>query len=943
MWIWLLAVIIVAGAWVARIALGWIPEWLAVVLTLGALLLIVARLAGGRIRALLRAQALERDLMKQAQQQALDARPDRRAEIADLQTQMQRGLAAIRQTGGGAALTHLPWYMIIGPPGAGKTTALRQSGLAFPSLDPRTGGGLRGVGGTRNCDWWFTNDAILLDTAGRYATEADDYDEWTAFLDTLKKYRPAKPINGVLVAIAVNDLMEISEDQIDAIAKRLRSRIDEVTVRLNMLVPIYVMFTKVDLVAGFVELWGELRKSERGQLWGVTFPLAGATQREPGAAFAPEMDLLIQMTHARALKRVGSEREWLRRPRIYGFPLEFAELKPNLVLFLSSLLQPNNFRETPTLRGVYFTSGTQEGRPIDRVIGGMMAAFNLPKPVHGPMNMAPGPQTESKSYFVTDLFKRVVFPDQNVAAQTRGAVKAQLANRLLFAGVSFLVAMSFVAPSTYTFARNMLLVSEAKGLAAKARAIDWSDGNAPLPKVRSLSDLRGEVVKLDEWHDQGAPLGMSWGMYSGNRLAEPLRGVYVQSLTRAFALPTKAQLERELAPAAAQGHVTIEQYGAYFARLKAYLSLGDPQHLHGEDGRFETVALTDAWARSLGVTSAPDKEILSPHVGEYVKFVAHGKTPPWAVDPSLVARVRAVLTQVSPLDRDYSSLLREANENVPPITRAFVLRGASFAQFVSSRSNPEVVVRGAFTKQGWESYVRDGLDEHTARRLAEDRWVLGESDKRGTEEMKKELGQLQQRYFSEYTAAWVALLKDLQIHKPETDAEVLRELTSLSETPSPHMLLLGAVSENTRLQLSPDSTLAKEGNRLVDMATSAIANNQMVHQGTQLLDAGAIPQSSKRWVSSVEEAFDPMTTFGIPIDPMAVSGPTKLTHYLQTVVAKLISVLTDLRDAPVKPNAKYVADAYQMAERSTNELLDATQTPATRPLLAPLLLGPMQK
>lgn len=62
-------------------------------------------------------------------------------------------------------LYQLPWYVIIGAPGAGKTTALVNSGLHFPLADRFGKSALRGVGRTRNCDWWFTNDAVLLDTA----------------------------------------------------------------------------------------------------------------------------------------------------------------------------------------------------------------------------------------------------------------------------------------------------------------------------------------------------------------------------------------------------------------------------------------------------------------------------------------------------------------------------------------------------------------------------------------------------------------------------------------------------------------------------------------------------------------------------------------------------------------------------------------------------------
>ncbi len=960
MWIWLIAILIVVGTWVGGTLLGW-PLWLEILITVFAALLVVGWYVGGRVRGVLKARAIERDMLKQAQQQALNARPDRRAEIMDLQAQMQRGLQALRQapnSGGGSALFRLPWYMIVGPPGAGKTTALRQSGLAFPALDPRSGGGMRGIGGTRNCDWWLTNEAILLDTAGRYATEADDYDEWTAFLDTLKRYRSAKPINGVLVAISVTDLIEAREDQIDGIAKRLRARIDEIATRLQMLVPVYVMFTKVDLIAGFVEMWGDLRKSERGQIWGVTFPLAGAERRDPAKAFEPEMDLLVEAVHARALRRVGTERQPELRARIYQFPLELEAAKRQLVDFVGALLQPNTYRDTPVLRGVYFTSGTQEGRPIDRIIGGMMAAFNMAPPVappqqqqaygqqppYGQQQQYGQPQTESKSYFVTDLFRRVVFPDQHVAARTQGEARRQFINRLVFSIVALFVAVCGVLPSLYTFGRNLSLVSDSREIAARARHIDWRDGTPQLDKVRGLDDLRSQIELLDGWHDRGVPMGMGWGMYAGDRVLVPLRGVYVQSLQTAFVQPTKAQLEHELAPAAGQTRSSIEQYGAYFARLKTYLSMADPQRLQGDDGDREINALTDGWARAIGITSGPDKSVLRSHVEEYVHLVARGLVPPWVPEASLVTRVRAVLAQTSRVDRDYSALVHEANENVAPITRANVFRGASFAEYVESKSTPEVTVTGAFTRAGWESYVRDALDERRAKKLARDRWVLGESEEKGVQEILAGLKQLETRYFNEYRDAWAAFVKDLQFRKPTDDMGALKELSEASETPWPMLMLLQTMAENTRLQPAPDSPLASLGGnaqgRLTDLAASAAAKAQAA-----VGDAGTVPtvQRQKRWMSSVEEAFAPMVGFGVPQDMTVAVGTTGLSHYEERILSALVGVLTDLKDSPIKPTAKAIALAYVTAQRATSELLDSTQTPYTRPLLSPLLLNPVNK
>jgi type VI secretion system protein ImpL len=92
MWIWLLAIFIVIGTWVGGFFLDW-PLWLKILLTVVAVLIVVGWYVFRRVRASMKAKALERELLKQAEQQALNARPDRRAEILELQVQMQRGSA----------------------------------------------------------------------------------------------------------------------------------------------------------------------------------------------------------------------------------------------------------------------------------------------------------------------------------------------------------------------------------------------------------------------------------------------------------------------------------------------------------------------------------------------------------------------------------------------------------------------------------------------------------------------------------------------------------------------------------------------------------------------------------------------------------------------------------------------------------------------------------
>ncbi len=421
LFVYLGAILLCSILWVLGVFLYW--DFLFILLlNLGIGLVVLVAWFIARKRAASAAEALERQIMSGAATQMANTRPDRRGEIEAMRDEMQKGFAVLRDhKDGGRALATIPWYAIIGPPGAGKSTALRQSGLDFP-MQREGKSATRGVGGTRNCEWWFSNEAVLLDTAGRWTVEQDDREEWLAFLDMLKKFRPSAPINGVIVAVSVSDLVSQSEEQLEELAKAIRARIDEMMVRLAIVVPVYVMITKVDLVAGFVEFFGDLKKSERGRVFGATFRL-DADRREPAAMVGREIDLLLQAAHARAIVRLAAERDFSARPRILQFPLELKLLRDPVSYFTGVLMRPNAYQETPILRGFYLTSGTQEGRPLDRVIGGMMQAFGLAAPP-GPTNqaaqyVAPGTQVEHKSYFVTDVFRKVAFGDKGVASRRK--------------------------------------------------------------------------------------------------------------------------------------------------------------------------------------------------------------------------------------------------------------------------------------------------------------------------------------------------------------------------------------------------------------------------------------------------------------------------------------------------------------------------------------------
>src|SRR5437764_326579 len=262
-------------------------------------------------------------------------------------------------TRGAAALYELPWYMIIGNPAGGKSSAIKHSGLSFPIPGSKA---VQGVGGTRNCDWFFTTDGILLDTAGRYSVYEPDRGEWFSFLELLRKHRPRAPINGILIAVSVAELAGGSPEASIELAKSLRTRVQELTERLGVYAPVYVIFTKADLIAGFADFFFDTERAERERVWGATLRYnRRSTPQDVLAFFDQHFDELYDGLKEMSLASMAGNRSTALRPGVFTFPLEFASLRPHLRAFLATLFEENTYQFRPVFRGFYFTSALQEG------------------------------------------------------------------------------------------------------------------------------------------------------------------------------------------------------------------------------------------------------------------------------------------------------------------------------------------------------------------------------------------------------------------------------------------------------------------------------------------------------------------------------------------------------------------------------------------------------
>jgi len=719
-------------------------------------------------------------------------------ELAALRQRMDEALALLKKAklGGDERrnLYELPWYVIIGPPGSGKTTALVNSGLHFPLAAQLGAGAVRGVGGTRNCDWWFTDQAVLLDTAGRYTTQDShatvDKAAWLGFLDLLKTQRSRRPIDGAFVAISLSDLLLGSEAERAAHAAAIRLRIQELYTQLGVRFPIYLMLTKLDLVPGFMEFFDSLSKEERAQVWGMTFALDdGKSGDSPLAQLPAELAALEQRLNERLVERLQQERDPARRDLIYGFPQQFAALKESLQGFLEGVFKPNAFEERVLLRGVYFTSGTQEGSPIDRLIGAMAQSMNLDR-----QHLARQTGT-GRSYFIEKLFSAVAFAERGLVGVNpkverrrkwiaRGALAATVALVLV---VSTLWIISYRANQAYIAQVDQRVApvrQDVQNLSSAQR-----DVLAVLPLLNATRHLAGDAPGWAE----------GLGLYQGDMLEAEAASVYRKLLVAVFAPRLMTRIEEQLHSGGNSDFL--------YEGLKAYLMLADSEHY---DPDFIKAWITLDWDRTLARDLPPDqRQALTGHLQALFE-----KQPPNArLDQRLIDDLRRQLQQLPVAQRVYDRVKRAKLPDGVPDFRLSEAGGRDAALVFTRKSGKPLSepLSGLFTAKGYrQGFLLASLNQ--AGTLAEEQWVLGrdQADQQNVVSLAADVRRL---YFQDYLRQWDALLADIDFVPITSVAQAADVLRVLSGPTSPLKKLLVAVAKETDLQ-QEERLLAAQGQKV---------------------------------------------------------------------------------------------------------------------------------
>ena len=734
-------------------------------------------------------------------------------EVALLSERFDEAITLLRKAGrkrGVRSLYELPWYIIVGPPGSGKTTILQNSGLDFPLADHLGNESIKGIGGTRNCDWWITNEAVLLDTAGRYTTQDSDQlvdkSAWEGFLDLLKKYRRRRPINGVLIAISLSDLMMQSEHERSMHARAIKQRLQELYKHFGMRFPVYVLFTKSDLIAGFSDFFEDLGREERAQVWGTTFPFDEET-RDPLKGVSSEFDALVTRLNDRLLWRLNQERDIGRRARILNFPRQFASLKPTLLNFLTEVFRPSRFDDVPLLRGIYFTSGTQEGTPIDRLMGQLGRSFGL-----DPRSASVAPQGPGKSYFVTGLLKNVVFQEKDLAGTDRKFERKRAwLQRIAYAGAAAAMVVGLFAWITsYTGNSNYLNEVAREVESADKLVAQPVEPTADFPDIVDELDEIEKLAKAASRYQEDTPFSMRFGLYQGGIIGQEAKDAYARELNGLLLPKIANRLEQQLSDG-------VDDPDFRYEALKLYLMLGNTQRL---DPEFLKIWMQLDWGNSY-----PTDAKLRGHLQEHLAALIDAGLKPVELNRELIKRQRAILKQVPLAELVYGRLKRESLADDQAPFRIIDAAGQNAGKVFIRRSGKtlEDPIPGLFTYRGfYETYGKESL--RLVKQFQREDWVLGGDGAGMTKQELKQLeNDIRDLYLDDYIKAWDGLLSDIRIVPFRGINHATEVLDLLAGSTSPMERLLKGVERNTTLGRLPPGA-----DKLADIAGEALKRSSRI-------------------------------------------------------------------------------------------------------------------
>lgn len=630
----------------------------------------------------------------------------------------------------------LPWYLVIGQQGSGKSQLLAAAGLPF-ALDRSD---LLPTGATGYCDWYFADDAVVIETAGRYLEQSDaavDAAGWSTLLGLLKCRRRARPLNGVVVTLSVDALLGSNEHDLDLHARHVHSRLQDIQQTLHADVPVYLVLTQADRLTGFSAFFDSLQGDRADGALGECLVTAktGTEITQVRQAF----EVLLQRLGGELIQRLHQERSAELRGQMLEFPRQAAQIGEQLCLFVGEAFSAQRYQRINGLRGFFLTWAGAGGR---------------------------------RGYFAQGLFRDVIFAEANLAGLHTPERQRILRQHRLSLAAAALVIGGMTTLWGHSYSVNHQRLQQLAELASPKRSDSFGTHDvqallAQLDRHRAATRVFPSLADA-RWVDRV-------GLYQGEVSRALLADAYAQVLHRELLSHLANLLERQV-------RASLDDRDRLLVSLRAYLMLNLRER---RDNAWLAEHVAGHWsARHPGDTSTQKR--LNEHFAQLLE-------QPFSVplNDELVAHARLQLRGESLADVVYRTL-REQAQGLEPLRLA---QGRGFTAVESP-------IPGFYTKRYVQYFEKQG--GRLVNGIAQDNWVLGASTELSTMDLRQLMLELEQRYFSEYADAWSQAIGQVRLLESDGLIQGAEHLGSLISAQSELVQLLQQVRENTRLVATSD-------------------------------------------------------------------------------------------------------------------------------------------
>lgn len=242
----------------------------------------------------------------------------------------------------------ISFILLIGKAQQGKTALLRQSQYEHTTVHAE-----------RSTDIYHNQHSVMLELNELWLNQSTHLLQYT--LKQLNRCHRTIKITGIMLCLDIHDLFTAQPLQYHANSQLQAQFIERFGIGLGYKVDLAIIFTKVDVIAGFCDFFQHDHPTELAKPLGFALADINPTGKLI-SIYKSQFDDFIETLGQQILNKIHPARSSLKRTLIREFPLQLASLR-SAIQSLIQHISPQLFR----LTALYFTSAEQGGISLDRL------------------------------------------------------------------------------------------------------------------------------------------------------------------------------------------------------------------------------------------------------------------------------------------------------------------------------------------------------------------------------------------------------------------------------------------------------------------------------------------------------------------------------------------------------------------------------------------------